>query len=296
MNEPSKFYSLQQFEAIPQDDGNFTISNVHIFDCGKVRGHDCGEKWAKKTVKNFNECRLAGYEDANDADRLRLDPAMRHVLGGRAKRRLAASTSQMSRFETEILASDKNLEALTDLSGQWIDQVNERSESKDLILDLDSSVSPTHGQQEGSAYNGHFGRMCYHPLFCFNQFGDLERVMLREGNVHSAENWQAVLEPVVARYRERDIDRFFRGDAAFADPRIYSFLEAEDYFYTIRLPANAVLQRNIVHLLASPVGRPSNKPKAFYHSIPYQAQSWDKARRMVAKVEWPCDGYAPLRS
>ena len=173
--------------------------------------------------------RLAGYEDANDADRLRVDPAMRHVLGGRAKRRLAASTSQMSRFETEILASDNNLEALTDLSGLWIDQVNERSESKELILDLDSSVSPTHGQQEGSAYNGHFGRMCYHPLFCFNQFGDLERVMLREGNVHSAENWQAVLEPVVARYRERDIERFFRGDAAFADPRICSFLEAEGF-------------------------------------------------------------------
>ena len=87
--------------------------------------------------------RLAGYEDANDADRLRMDPAMRHVLGGRAKRRLAASTSQMSRFETEILASDENLDALTDLSGLWIDKIDQRTESKELILDLDSSVSPT---------------------------------------------------------------------------------------------------------------------------------------------------------
>lgn len=237
--------------------------------------------------------RLAGYEDANDADRLRMDPAMRHVLGGRAKRRLAASTSQVSRFETEMLASDENLEALTDLNGLWIDQVNNRTEGKEVILDLDSSVSPTHGQQEGSAYNGHFGCMCYHPLFCFNQFGDLERVMLREGNVHSAENWRAVLEPVVARYRDRDIERFFRGDAAFADPRVYSFLEAEDYLYAIRLPANAVLQRNITHLLGRPVGRPSNKPKVFYHSFPYQAQSWDKPRRVVAKVEWHCDELFP---
>jgi len=237
--------------------------------------------------------RLAGYEDANDADRLRIDPAMRHVLGGRAKRRLAASTSQMSRFETDILVDDKNLEALTDLSGLWIDKVDQRVGSKELILDLDSSVSPTHGQQEGSAYNGHFGRMCYHPLFCFNQFGDLERVMLREGNVHSAENWQAVLEPVVARYRERDIERLFRGDAAFADPRIYSFLETEDYQYAIRLPANAVLQRSIVHLLRRPVGRPSNKPKVLYHRFLYQAQSWDKARRVVAKVEWRADELFP---
>ena len=56
-----------------------------------------------------------------------------------------------------------------------------------IILDMDSSVSPTHGDQQGSAYNGHFGCTCYHPLFCFNQFGDLERAMLRPGNVFSAD-------------------------------------------------------------------------------------------------------------
>ena len=51
-----------------------------------------------------------------------------------------------------------------------------------VVLDLDSSVSPTHGQQEGSAYNGHFGQTCYHPLFCFNQYRELVRVRLRNGN------------------------------------------------------------------------------------------------------------------
>ncbi len=68
---------------------------------------------------------------------------------------------------------------------------------------MDSSVSPTYGDQEGSAYNGHFGCTCYHPLFVFNQFGDLERSLLRPGNVHSAEDWRLVLEPVVERYRLR---------------------------------------------------------------------------------------------
>ena len=67
--------------------------------------------------------RLAGYEDVNDAERLRVDPAMRHVVGGRAKERLAASTSEMSRFETDLLAQDENLQALTDLGGLWIDRV-----------------------------------------------------------------------------------------------------------------------------------------------------------------------------
>lgn len=75
-------------------------------------------------------------------------------------------------------------------------------------------------------------------MFCFNQFGDLERATLREGNVHSADDWRSVLEPVVARYRDEKLRRFFRGDAAFANPDVYSFLEQEGFLYVIRLPAN----------------------------------------------------------
>ena len=230
--------------------------------------------------------RLAGYEDVNDAERLRFDPTMRQVVGGRATKRLAASSSEMSRFETEMLATDENLSALTTLSGNWIERANKCRKMKELILDMDSSESPTHGQQEGSAYNGHFRRTCYHPLFCFNQFGDLERAMLREGNVHSADNWQAVLEPVVERYRQQLLERFFRGDAAFASPDIYEYLESEDFSYAIRLPANQVLCRKIEQLMARPVGRPSHKPKVFHHSFKYQAQSWQRPRRVVAKIEW----------
>jgi hypothetical protein len=230
--------------------------------------------------------RLAGYEDTNDAERLCVDPAMRHVVGGSAKERSAASTSQMGRFETEVLTDLCHVDALMGLSGKWIDRVRERKAIRELILDLDSSVSETYGAQEGTAYNGHFGCTCYHPLFCFNQFGDLERALLREGQVHSADDWHSVLEPVVARYRDADIRRFFRGDAAFANPDIYAFLEEEDYLYAIRLPANQKLQRAIEHLLTRPVGRPSKKPKVFYESFAYQAKSWGQSRRVVAKVEW----------
>src|ERR671911_246623 len=76
----------------------------------------------------------------------------------------------MARFETEWLATDANMEALTDLSGVWIDRVHARKPPDCIILDMDSSESPTHGEQEGSAYNGHFGCTCYHPLFVFNAF------------------------------------------------------------------------------------------------------------------------------
>ena len=192
----------------------------------------------------------------------------------------------MARFETEVLTQPRNLAALADLSGGWINRVREHRRLREVILDLDSSVSETYGEQEGTAYNGHFGCMCYHPLFCFNQFGDVEQSMLREGNAHSAKDWKDVLEPVVARYRGRGLPGYFRADAAFAQPELYRFLEGEGYTYAIRLPGNDVLQREIEPLLTRPVGRPSNAPLVRYADFHYQAQSWDRARRVVAKVEW----------
>ena len=230
--------------------------------------------------------RVGGYEDVNDAERLGHDPAMCWVVGGKAVERQAASSSQMGRFETEILAADANFESLTDMSGAWIDRVHDRRPPKMIILDMDSSVSPTHGEQEGTAYNGHFGCSCYHPLFLFNQFGDLERCSLRPGNVHSADGWRAVLEPVVNRYKERKVRIYFRGDAAFASPDIYEFLEAEGFLYAIRLKANKILQGCIAHLLTRPVGRPPNHVRRDHASFSYQAGSWNRKRRVVAKVEW----------
>src|ERR1700737_5017576 len=112
--------------------------------------------------------------------------------------------------------------------GQLHDKVHQRRPPKTIVLDMDSSESPTYGEQEGSAYNGHFGCTCYHPLFVFNQFGDVERSALRPGNVHSADGWRVVLEPVIARYRGSVKRLYFRGDAAFANPEIYEFLEGEN--------------------------------------------------------------------
>jgi hypothetical protein len=99
-----------------------------------------------------------------------------------------------------MLIAPENLAALADLPGRWIDAVHDRRPPKTVTLDMDSSESPVHGEQEGSAWNGHFQSKCLHPLFVFNQFGDLERCALRPGNVHSADGWEHVLRPVLARY------------------------------------------------------------------------------------------------
>ena len=229
--------------------------------------------------------RLAGYEDTNDAERLAQDPTMRIIVGRRGgPERPAASTNTMSRFETEVLTQDGNVEGLGRLNAKWVDGAMSRTPHRRVILDMDSSESPVHGEQEGASYNGHFGSTCYHPLFVFNQFGDCEGAMLRAGNVHSAHRWHDVLDPILSRYG--GVRRYFRADAAFAKPDIYEYLEERRVFYAIRLPSNKVLQYEIAPLLIRPVGRPPKRPVILYDDFWYRAGSWDRARRVVAKVEW----------
>ena len=230
--------------------------------------------------------RLAGYDDVNDATRMSKDPVMRAITEKKNVKKNAASTNTMGRFETEMLAIRDNLGALSEINGKWVQRAIDKTSYRRIILDMDSSESQVFGEQEGSAYNGHFGCTCYHPLFCFNQFGDCEGAMLRPGNVHSAERWKEVLEPIVQRYKPRKIRQYFRGDAAFAKPDIYEYLEENGFLYAIRLPANDILQKEIRHLLTRPVGRPPRKPLVLYEDFNYQAASWDKPRRVVAKVEW----------
>ena len=229
---------------------------------------------------------LAGYEDTNDADRLAQDPAMRTIVGWRDGDRPAASTNTMSRFETETLATPENLEALTRLNTAWVSRAMTNTSYRRIILDMDSSESPVHGDQEGAAYNGHFQSVCYHPLFLFNQFGDCEGALLRPGNVHSADPWREVLEPPLQRYWAQSTRVLFRGDAAFAKPEVYEFLEAWDVGYAIRLPSNGILEGHIAHLLKRPEGQLPARPIVRYHEFTYQAGSWAHPRRVVAKVEW----------
>ncbi len=230
--------------------------------------------------------RLAGYEDVNDQENLTRDPAIRAVVGKRALERNAASQNTVSRFETETLTTDENVEALASINGSWVSKVMKHTEAKKVVLNMGSSESPVYGNQEGSAYNGHFCSTCYHPLFIFNQFRDCEAACLRPGNVHSAAGWRDLLEPVVERYANSGRKLYFRGDAAFASPDIYEYLEESGILYAIRLKANNNLYAEIEHLLTRPVGRPPKKPRTIYHSFSYRAASWTKSRRVVAKVEW----------
>ena len=132
--------------------------------------------------------RLAGYEDLNDAVRISADPTFRLIGSKKNWDRGGALTSRLQSFEAELLASDENLLGLMAVNRELVAQAEAPDGSDRVVLDMDSTESPVHGQQEGSAYNGHFESVCYHPLLLFNQHGDGLAAKLRPGNAPSAED------------------------------------------------------------------------------------------------------------
>jgi hypothetical protein len=185
-----------------------------------------------------------------------------------------------------MLAEEENFGSLARIDRELIGKAEALDSPQRVVLDMDSTEIPVYGQQENSAYNGHFESTCYHPLLLFNREGDCLAAKLRPGNVHSAENWEELLLPEIERQQRQGKEVVFRADAAFAKPEIYAALEQRGVKYAIRLPANDNLERDIAELLTRPVGRPSHKPVIWYKSFLYQAASWNTARRVVAKVEF----------
>jgi Transposase DDE domain group 1 len=230
--------------------------------------------------------RLAGYEDVNDAERLSQDPTFRLIGSEKIWERGAALTSRLQSFETKMLAEAENFAGLARINRDLLARVEGAGSPQRVVLDMDSTEIPVYGQQEQSAYNGHFESTCYHPLLLFNREGDCLGAKLRPGNVHSADHWEELLLPEIDRQQKLGKDVVLRADAAFAKPEIYEALEERGVKYAIRIPANDSLERDIAELLTRPAGRPGHKPVVRYKSSLYQAGSWEKARRVVAKVEF----------
>ncbi len=230
--------------------------------------------------------RLAGYEDVNDAERLCHDPTFRLIGSEKIWDRGAALTSRLQTFETEMLAEDENFAGLARLNRALLGRAEAMDSAYRAVLDMDSTEIPVYGEQEQGAYNGYFESTCFHPLLLFNREGDCLAAKLRPGNVHSAEGWEEVLLPEIERQQGMGKEVVFRADAAFAKPEIYEVLEERGVKYAIRIPANDSLEQDISALLTRSVGRPSHKPVVWYKGFLYQAASWTKARRVIAKVEF----------
>jgi hypothetical protein len=192
-----------------------------------------------------------------------------------------------------VLAQEENFAGLAVINRELIGKAESVGSPQRVVLDMDSTEIPVYGQQENSAYNGHFESTCYHPLLLFNLEGDCLAAKLRPANVHSADGWEDMLLPEIERQQKAGKEVVFRTDVAFAKPEMYEALEGRGVKYAIRIPANESLQRDIAELLTRPVGRLSYKPVVRYKGFLYQAASWKKARPVVAKVEFHCGELFP---
>ena len=229
--------------------------------------------------------RLAGYEDTNDAERLAEDPTFRMLASRERRETSVALTSTLHWFETEVLTEERNYQGLARLNTALIQHAVTRSATQRVTLDIDSSESPVHGAQEQSAYNGHFESVCYHPLFVFNPEGDCLAAKLRPGNVHSADGWDEVLLPIIDRYRAQGQTVVVRADAAFALAR--PLQGAGTARSEVRDPAPGqrragATDRGSAHSTPRPT---QLAPLVRYRSFEYQAASWDRPRRVIAKIE-----------
>jgi hypothetical protein len=232
---------------------------------------------------------VAGYEDANDADRLRHDPTLQIIADQRLGEALGSQPT-LSRWENAPSARD-----LVRLNGALLDQflclcgeqVRRRGE---ILLDIDSTDDPTHGQQQLSFFNGAYGQHMYHPLLIFERHtGHLLAARLRPGNASS----HARIVPLLLRLVPQ-LQRAFphaqiklRGDAGFALPLLYEFCEFFGIQYVLGTPANVVLQRRAEPLQkrVAPRYRRTGIPQRCFSSFRHRAGRWSRQRRICYKAE-----------
>jgi hypothetical protein len=239
--------------------------------------------------------RLAGYEDVNDAARLAQDPTFRLIGSRKIWKRGAALTSRLQSFETEVLTQEENLAGLAALNRELVARAEAIDSPQRVVLDMDSTEVPVYGQQEQSAYNGHFEPTCYHPLLLFNRDGNCLAAKLRPGNVHSAEGWEELLLPEIERQQRLGKEVVFRADAAFAKPELYEALEERTVKYTIRLPANDNLQRNIMELLTRPVGTAELQAGGAVQEFSLSGSELDNGPAGGGEGRVPLGGVVPAR-
>mgnify|MGYP001583929974 CR=1 FL=1 len=153
-----------------------------------------------------------------------------------------------------MLAAKENFAGLARMNRELIGRAEAVDAPWRVVLDMDSTGIPVYGQQEQSACNGHFESTCYHPLLLFNREGDCLSAKLRPGNVHSADGCEELLPLEIDRQQKQGKQVVFRADAAFAKPEVYEALEERAVKYTIRIPANDSLERDVAELLTRPAG------------------------------------------
>jgi hypothetical protein len=230
----------------------------------------------------------AGYEDGNDADRLREDPTFQVVAAD--GRTTLGSQPTVSRLENAI--EWPAIERLARTGVDWFcaHAYGPDEHPADLILDLDSTDDPTHGTQQLALFHGFYNQHMYHPLLWFEgRTGLLLRSRLRPGRDASAacvvDDLRHVLAPLRRRFPHTPI--LLRGDAGMATPAVEAKLEAEGIRYVLGIGTNRVFKARVAPVVAKAQVRYERRGQPVYlrTSFWHRATSWPHHRRILVKID-----------
>ena len=228
----------------------------------------------------------AYYADDN-ADELKNDPIFTTVMD----KDTLASQPTLSRFINRT--DGDTLEQLNEIFKELRKRAYSVEKPKQVLFDIDTTLSDTYGKQEGSAFNYHYKAYGYHPFLCFDAFtGDLIKAVLRNGSEYCCKNVAEHMRPVLDEYVTEypGIDLFLRGDSGFATDELYSLCEEYDVQYAIRLKENSVLHRLCSEFEEELYQKTTANVIDYavvYGEFEYKAKSWETARRVACKIEKP---------
>ena len=233
----------------------------------------------------------AGYEDANDATALRHDPTLCAV----AAHGLTALASQPTVSRLENGVDWDSIRLLETQGTEWLCRYEPRGPREEIVLDVDSTADPTHGQQAFTFFNAHYDSYMYHPVLTFEGRAACARVRLRPGNAMGSRQVIPLLRPLLARVRGRFGRRqplALRADADFAKPDLLAYAERQRLRYAIGIARNKKLLDAVMPVCRRAEARWAQRGERvrLYHSLSYQAHSWRHRRRVVAKIERTREG------
>lgn len=233
-----------------------------------------------------------GYEDCNDAERLRYDPLLKTACN-RLPDDTEGLSSQptLSRFENAVsMKAIKRM--LLDFEEAYVLSLSKRR--KLIVLDIDTTDDETHGRQQLTFFHGYYDQHMYHPQLVFDQDGNLITAILRPGNTHAARGAKGVLNRLIRAIRKRcpHAEIVVRADSGFGVPRIYELLEQLDrelgkVEYIIGIAKNSILKEKAKRLMARAAAccEKTQAPARFYGAIHYAAKTWSRKRRVIVKAE-----------
>ena len=223
---------------------------------------------------------IAGYDTDSAANILQHDPILQTLSTDEP----LASQSSISRFLDRVI--QETILTLQELNQSLSDKARLVRNDTNMIIDLDSTHSDTFGNQEQTAYNAHYGTTGYHPMVAFDGLtGDFLKAILRSGNQYTSKGIKEFLEPLLEHYNQTvpTTDILVRGDSGFATPDVFDLCETYDNHYVIRLKANRNLYRLAEEFVLYDNNHPWDEKEVYYHSVPYQAGSWSKSRRVCIR-------------